>query len=248
MPSSVPRAGGLERVRDAGRGPSATHRSKSPWVRCCQQPPALPQSRKVEVGLARDGQWALVLIFQGERPGLAPIFLFLWSCWQEAGCSADTHWEGISKAKGSFLLLHEMRCFSLALSCCNLSPHPCVTHGRSQAQPECPPPCPPPSTHTAVRKTSPALSARPSPSAIKPTRSSSTQQLVSPSPDLCPLVPVPIPLSTPVAMAGMLRGPPAGPTALPARLAGVVLLGACFGPSQSVAAALCSRCWTLMSP
>lgn len=65
--------------------------------------------------------------------GLLPSSLPLRSCWQEAGRSADSHGEGISKAKGSFLSLlqEKTRCFPLVLSSCNPSPRPHIAHGRS---------------------------------------------------------------------------------------------------------------------
>lgn len=121
--------------------------------------------------------------------GLLPSSFPLRSRWQEAGRSADSHGEGISKAKGSFLALlqEKTRCFPLALSSCNPSPCPCIAHGRSRAQPG----GPPPSAPTAGRKTSPTPSVHPSPSAIKPTASSGGQQPVSPSLGPRPLVPAP---------------------------------------------------------
>lgn len=182
------------------------------------------------------------LFSRAEGQGLLPSSLpLLRCCWQQAGCSADSHGEGISKAKGSFLapLQEKMRCFTLALSSCNPSSRPHNTHRRSWAQPE----GLPSSIHTVGGKTSPMLSA--CPSLLNP-----PDPLVASNWCACSLVHVPwsLPqqLCTPAAAAGMLRGPPAGPAALPARLAGVLLPGACFGPSQSAAAAPCSRCWRLL--
>lgn len=182
------------------------------------------------------------LFSRAEGQGLLPSSLpLLQCCWQQAGRSADCHGEGISKAKGSFLapLQEKTRCFTLALSSGNPSPCPPSTHRSGWAQPE----GPPSSTHTVGGKTSPVLSACPSP--LNP-----PDPLVASNRCACSLVCVPwsLPqqLCTPTAAAGVLRGPPAGPAALPARLAGVLLPGACFGPSQSAAAALCSRCWRLL--
>lgn len=225
----------------AGRGPSATHRSVSPRVRCCRQPPARPWSWRVEAGVARGGRQPRVLVFQGGRPGVAPVFPCLRSRWQEAGCSADSHGEGISKAKGSFLALlrEKTRCFPLALSSRNPSPRPRIAHGRSRAQPG----GPPSSAHTP-QGGNPAFAHLPLP--LNPPHPPAAS-------NRCPRPLVRVPWSlpqqpcAPAAAAGMLRGPPAGPAALPARLAGAALPGACFGPSQSAAAAPCSRCWRLSS-
>lgn len=182
------------------------------------------------------------LFSRAEGQGLLPSSLpLLRCCWQHAGRSADSHGEGISKAKGSFLapLQEKMRCITLALSSGNPSPYPPSTHRRSWASPE----GPPSSKRTVEGKTSPVLSACPSP--LNP-----PDPPVASNRYACSLVCVPwsLPqqLCTPTVAAGPLRGPPAGPAALPAQLAGVLLPGACFGPSQSAAAAPCSRCWRLL--
>lgn len=181
------------------------------------------------------------LFSRAEGQGLLPSSLpLLRCCWQQAGHSADSHREGISKAKESSLapLQGMTRCFTPALSSGNPSPCPPSTYRKSWAQPE----GPPSSTHTVGGKTT-VLSVCPSP--LNP-----PDPPVASNRCACSLVCVPwsLPqqLCTPAAAAGVLRGPPAGPAALPARLAGVLLPGACFGPSQSAAAALCSRCCRLL--
>lgn len=225
---------------NAGRGPNVRHRNVSPSE---MPPPAGPRNQRVEVRVVRGGWRPRCLFSRAQGQGLLPFSLpLLRCCWQQAGCSADSHGEGISKAKGSSLvpLQGKMRCFTPALSSGNPSPCPASTHRKSWAQPEGPP---------SVRgENQPCVEL--SPISIKPTRSSGGQQPVCLFPGLCPLVCVPwsLPqqLCTPAVAAGVLREPPAGPAALPARLAGVLLPGACFGPSQSAAAALCSRCWRLL--
>lgn len=184
---------------------------------------------------------AACLFSRAEGQGLLPSSLpLLRCCWQQAGRSADSHGEGISKAKGSFLapLQEKTRCFTPALSC-NPSPCPRNSHRKIWAQPE----GPHLSIHRVGGKTSPVLSACPSP--LKP-----PDPPVASNRCACSLgrVPWSLPqqLCTPAVATGVLRGPPAGPAALPARLVGVLLPGVCFGPSQSAAAALCSRCWRLL--
>lgn len=167
---------------DVGRGPSATNRSVSPLGKML--PAACGTALELE-----GGSWG------GEKRPVAPHACFPGreargcSClpfpsgpaWQQAGSSADSHGEGISKATGSFLALlqDKTRCFPPALPSCNPSPRPHIKLGTASGGP-------PPRRRTAGRKTSPVLSAHPSPSAMKPARSSGGQQPVSPSPGPLP--------------------------------------------------------------
>lgn len=131
-------------------------RSASPRVRRCRQPPG------VEAGVARGSRRSRILVFsRAGGQGLLPSSLPLRSGWQEAGRSADSHGEGISKAKGEFPhpVAREDEALSSPTSPSRPSPPATLSPRRPRAQPG----GPPPSTRTAGRRTGPVPSARPSP-------------------------------------------------------------------------------------
>lgn len=136
------------------------------------------------------------LFSRAEGQGLLPSSLpLLRCCWQQAGRSADSHREGISKAKESSLapLQGMTRCFTPALSSGNPSPCPPSTYRKSWAQPE----GPPSSTHTVGGKTT-VLSVCPSPlnPPDPPVASNRCACSLVCSPGLCPLVPAPAAVHT----------------------------------------------------
>ena len=229
---------------DAGRGPSATHRSVSPRARCRRQPPARPRSWRVEVGVARGGEQPRMLVFQGGRPGVAPVFPFPSGlAGRRLGAQLTVTGKALAKQRGvsSPYCKRRRGAFPWPSPPATLPHVPASPTGEAGHSLRVPPPI---HTHSGEENQPHRRALAHLPLPLNPPDPPAAS-------NRCPRPLVRIPWSlpqqpcTPTAAAGMLRGPPAGPAALPARLAGVALPGACFGPSRSVAAAPCSRCWRL---
>lgn len=230
---------------DAGRGPSATHRNVSPQARCLWQPPAWPRSWRVEARGGKRRPAALRACFPGqEARGCSRLPFPSGLTGRRLGAQLTVTGKALAKQRGVSSPYRKRRrgAFPWPSPPATL-PHvpasPMGEAGHSLGVPHHP--------HTQQGgKPAPRQALAHLPLPLNPLHPPATS-------NRCPRPPVHVPWSlpqkpcTPAAAAGLLRGSPAGPAALPARLAGAALPGACFGPSRSVAAAPCSRCWRLSS-
>lgn len=219
---------------DVGRGPSARNRSMSPLGKML--PAACGVALELEGG-SWGGERRLVapLVFQGGRPGVAPVFssppALLGG---RLGAQLTVTGKALAKQRGVSLPYSKTRrgAFPSPLI---LQPFPTSPHQAGHSLGESP------TIQTHSREENQPRAER-SPIPLR----HETHQILR-----WPATGVPVPWSLApatvrthaTAVVGTLRGPPVGPAALPARLAGAARPGACFGPCRSVAAAPCSRCW-----